>query len=207
MPRRAWSVVFLLAGGCTSGPESTTLVPFNPFITEASKPAEVLHVVASPGSKEVTDRVLVVGGRVIAANRQIGFRPRFSTLGTTKEEIFHRGTREIFLTEGLVRRCETDGALAAVICLELGRMIAEREGNAAPQTRIRQQGAPIDMPVGNDPGGTFGPPDGTRLMELNKYVEQPRLKEPVPPPSPTILAREYLRKAGFAPTELDNVLR
>ena len=82
MPRRVWAGgVILLAGGCLTGTESATLVPGNPFITEACKPTEVRHIVEAPGTKEAADRVLAVGGKVIAANPQIGFRPRFSTIG------------------------------------------------------------------------------------------------------------------------------
>ncbi len=200
----AWGgTFFLLAGGCLPGPESNTLVPTSPFVNHACKPVEVRHDVAAPGSKEASDRVWAVGGRVIAGNPQIGFRPRFSTVGSPKEEIYHHGTREVVITEGLVRRCETDGRLAAVICLELGKMIVERETCVDPVGRVRAERGPVEMPVGNDSGGLFGSPDGTRRMELTKYVEQARHKADSPPPAPENLARGYLSRAGFDPTELN----
>jgi hypothetical protein len=216
MKRCAWStVLLLLAGGCLPGPETATLVPCSPFVDQPFKPAEVRHVVEAPGSKEASDRVCAAGGRIIAANQLIGFRPRFITTNSPQEEIFHRGTRDVFITEGLVRRCETEAQLAQVLCLELGKMVAEREAFADPPARLKGEGVPIDMPVGNDVSGTFGSADGTRRMELNKYVEQAR-KEPQALPSPEILAAEYLRKAGYAAAEpqtttrkqaLDNMFR
>jgi hypothetical protein len=203
MKRRAGCVLLLLAGGCLPGPEGATLVPCNPFITQAFTPNPVPHVVESPGTKEASDRVLAVGGKVIAANPQIGFRPIFCTIGSPKEEIIHRGTRNVFISEGLVRSCETEGQLAAVICQELGKMVAERADLDDPALLVRQDRSPIEVPVGNDSGGTFGSPDGTRRMELSKYVEQPRHRGVVQPPSPEALAREYLRRAGYPPADLD----
>ena len=182
MKRRAWGgALFLLAGGCLPGPEATTLVPSSPFVNQACNPAEVRHEVQTPGSKEAAERVWSVGGRVIAANPQIGFRPHFTTIGSPTEEIYHHGIREVVITEGLVRRCEADAQLAAVLCLELGKIIAEREALADPADRQREERGPVEMPVG-------------------KYVGPTRRKvEVAPPPSPEALAREYLRKAGFTP--------
>ena len=48
------------------------------------------------------------------------------------------------------------------------------------------------MPVGSEVGGSFGPADGTRLMELSKYAEQAR-HEPQVPATPEVLADQYLR--------------
>jgi hypothetical protein len=196
--------LLLLVCGCMSE-DGSTMLPCNPFVTQAFKPAAVQHIVETPGTKEAADRVLTVGGKVVTANPQIGFRPRFCTIGSPKEEIIHRGNHDVFITEGLVRRCETDGQLAAVLCLELGKMVAERESLADPLTRMKPAYVPIDMPVGNDASGPFGSPDGTRRMELSKFEEQQRQKAEAPPPSPDSLARSYLRKAKFAPTDLDDI--
>jgi hypothetical protein len=202
MKRRAWTTpMLLLAGGCLPGPETATLVPCSPFADQGFRPAEVRQVVDAPGTKEASDRVCAVGGQIIAANQQIGFRPRFITTSSPLEESFHRGTRDVFITEGLVRRCETDAQLAAVLCLELGKMVAEREAFSEPLTRLKGETAPIDMEVGNDVSSGFGSPDGTRRMELSKYVEEPRHQPEAPPPAPEALAREYLRRSGFAPAE------
>jgi hypothetical protein len=57
-----------------------------------------------------------------------------------------------------------------------------------------------------DAGGVFGPPDGTRLAELAKFEkERPKPGAAPPPPDPMVLARIYLKKAGFDPRELDVV--
>jgi hypothetical protein len=197
------ALLLLFAVGCLPEQEGATLVPCSPFIDHAFTPAEARPVDEVPATKETADRVSAVAGKVVSANPGIGFRPRFLTSNSPHEEIYHRGMRDVFVTEGLVRRCETEDQLAAVVCLELAKMVVEREASSDPQTRRPADVEPIDMPVGNDSGGPFGSPDGTRRMELNKYVEQPRHKEDTAPPVPEALAREYLRNAGFKPTASD----
>ena len=83
-------------------------------------------------------------------------------------------------------------------------MVAERAVLPDPVAQVREGRGPIDMPVGNDSGGPLGSADGTRRMELSKFVEQGQPKPAATPPSPEVLARKYLRKAGFAPADLDD---
>jgi hypothetical protein len=62
----------------------------------------------------------------------------------------------------------------------------------------------MDVPVGNDSGGTFGPPDGTHLVELAKFEhDRPPRDVTIPPPSPDLLARRILQKAGYTLDDLD----
>ena len=141
MRRHARSApLLLLAGGCLGGPETATSLPCNPFADQAFRPGAVQHVVEAPGTKEASDRVCAVGGKIIAANEGIGFRPRFITTNGATEEIFHRGTRDVFITEGMVRRCQTEAQLAEVLCLELGKMVAEREAFTEPMSRSKEKG-------------------------------------------------------------------
>ena len=47
-----------------------------------------------------------------------------------------RGTGEVFISEGLVKKCKTDAELAVVLCSELGQMMVEkRSGRAAGRDR------------------------------------------------------------------------
>src|ERR1051325_6773959 len=113
MRRRFWAAGWVLtAGGCMSGTDSVTLVPSNPFISQPFAAKTVPHVAMSPGTEETARRVLPIGGQIVVANRALGMQPRFITIGQAKEELFHVGSQDLFVTEGLVRRCQTDAQLA-----------------------------------------------------------------------------------------------
>src|SRR5262249_38931906 len=150
-----------LAAGCF-GPEArTTLVPGDTFgNTPVVPPAR--HASYAPAPTEVAAHVDKVGRGLLAANREIGVRPPFITSGAPQPETFHKGTAEIDITEGLVKQCATDGQLAAVLCHELGKMVAEREKLAGPEVRRPERLPPQEVRVGSDNAGSFGPPDLVR---------------------------------------------
>src|SRR3989442_14962857 len=101
MRRRAWAAGWILAaGGCLSGPDGMTRVPSNPFVTQPHIPETAPHLTLSPGTQESAQRVLAIGGKIVAANRELGLRPRFTTIGSPKEELFHQGLQDVFITEG-----------------------------------------------------------------------------------------------------------
>jgi hypothetical protein len=163
--------------------------------------------VTVPASEEAARRVVTVGAKVVSANRSTGLRPAFSTIGAPEPEIFHRGTAEVWITEGLVRQCKTEGQLAAVLSRELGKMVSEREALASASVRAPDRGPPVNVPVGTDSRGAFGAADGVRLAELAKYDKtRHRPDDPLPPPpDPDVLARTYLTNAGFTTADLDDV--
>jgi hypothetical protein len=199
--------LLVAVGGCVSlGDEGLPSVPANTL----GKPPEQTRVETAvnhaPASEEVSRRVAVVGQKIVAMNPEIGMRPRFITVGSPQLEVMHIGANDLFITEGLANRCTTEGQLAAVLCQELGKMVTQREVLASPTTRRGQRQPPPEMPVGRDAGGTFGPPDGTRRIELMQFEkERQRPTDPLPPPDPDVLARTYLEKAGFALTDLSEV--
>ncbi|MCS6851429.1 MAG: hypothetical protein NZ700_09720 [Gemmataceae bacterium] len=201
-----WPWLALMIMGCVA-PE-TPLVPDRPF----DGPGRTFLPRRShfaPATTEAAARVDTIGRQIIAANPQTGVRPLFRTIGAPQPELFHQGTSEILITEGLVRLCKTDAELAALLCHELGRMISEREALAGPKTRVPDQPAPFDLRIGNDNGGIQRPADQTDLAERWKLEKsRPRLAPnapPPPPPDPERLARDYLVKAGYAESELDAV--
>jgi hypothetical protein len=205
MCRRAWAAGWILAaGGCLPESEGLTRVVADPFTQQAYLVPTTTHIAMSPGTQESADRLITIGGRIVNANRSFGLRPSFLTIGQPTQEVFHSSLQVICITEGLVKRCQSDDQLAAVLCHELGRMIAERESRADPQTRQPGDRLPQDVPVGNDYGGTFGSPDGTRHMELAK-IENARRKREEKAPNPDDIARTCLRNAGYKPEELDTV--
>jgi len=196
MPHRIWLVGLLIAvGGCVQEKTGLSVVASSSFEAKpdltATPAGSLIH---DPASEEAGKRVVQVGGQIVASNPTLGFRPAFTTIGAAGEEIFHRGDKAVFITEGLVRACLTDGQLAAVLCHELGKIAAERQELAA--TAPQDRGPPPGAPVGNDGGGVFGSPDGTRTAELAVY-EQKRRKAAAAAMTPVdaeALARTILQK-------------
>src|SRR4051794_4882356 len=159
----------------------------------------------TPAATEVAARVDALGRCIAAANPQAGVDRRslmFHTIGSPQVEVFHRGTSDIFVTEGLVRQCTTDGQLAAVLCSELGKLVSEREALTPAAVRRPDRTPPMDSGVGRDAGwGTA--PDQTRLRELADYdCDRKQRAQVVAPPDPAALARMYLIRAGYHDTDL-----
>ena len=107
MPHRVWLVGLLFAvGGCVQEQTGLSVVSSSSFDEKpelAATPAgSLIHAAAS---EEAGKRVVQVGGQIIAANPKLGFKPAFTTIGAPWEEIFHRGDKAVFITEGLVREC------------------------------------------------------------------------------------------------------
>jgi hypothetical protein len=207
MTRRVLAVsapLWLLVVGCIDANR-----PYLVSGNAASAPARACALSdaqRAPATEEAAKRVIVVGQRVVLANPQMGLRPVFCTMGTPDPEIFHRGTGgldgcQVMISEGLIRRCPTDGQLAAVLCYELGRIVAEREAQASPELRQGKTRLDPEAPIGNDAWEPFGTPDGTRMMEQAKLEKQRR--KPLAPLVPEVLAHQYLTRAGYADTDLE----
>lgn len=207
MVRAGWLVVLSMlaaAAGCTSQEKPSALVSPNPF--DSSVPLSPgMRASYAPAATEEAARVDLLGRKLIAANPEIGMKPIFFTIGAPQPEIFHKGARELDITEGLVKQCPDDAQLAAVLCHELGKMVSEREALTGPKVRNPERLPPIDVPVGNDPFGNS--PDMVALAERAKYAPRPQYasSETSLPPDPNTLARFYLKKAHYAESDLDNV--
>jgi hypothetical protein len=180
------------------------MVPASPF--GAPGPIQNVPVKAafSPASTEMVLRVDVVRRTVLAANPKLTVRPVAAVSGLPHLEIFHQGTQLIHLTEGLVKRCKNDGELAALLCLELGKMVSERESLSGPRGQSAEGGLPIDVPMGN--AGQPGATDQVALAELAKHESRrKRTASRRAPLDPYVLAAEYLEKAGYQRAALDAV--
>lgn len=201
MDRRLLIVPLFALAGCVNEKENEMLVSPNPF----AGPATVTRAQTSfpQANIEVAARVDQLGRKILAANRQIGLQPFFCAIGSQNEEVFHQGNSKLIVTEGLVRQCKSDADLAAVICRELGKMVSEREALASPAMRTPQRRPPIRVEVGPDVGGNMRTDDGTELYELAKYQQQGGRPMQLPP-DPNVLARLYLKKAGYAEAALDD---
>jgi hypothetical protein len=204
----AWALL-LAASGCVSTDSDLTMVTSGPTgTTSFAIPREMFNPKKAPASEAEEQRVLAVGQKILAANKHLNLPSTFPfvTVGKDSDELFHLDTQAIVITDALARKCTTDGQLAALLCMELGRMIAERERLASPRLRQEGGGPPMDVPVGGDYRNMYGGPDQTRLMELYKYDhERRRPATAAPLPSADALARGYLQKAGYDPKELAGV--
>jgi hypothetical protein len=200
MPR--WGLLLasaLLWSGCildrqpeTAGARPTDS-PFNDARTAAMKQANV----------EACTRVFGLGQRILAANRDLPQRIVFRAAGSPDPEVFHQGTTSIIVTQKLVEMCSDDGLLAAVLCLELGKMVAEREALAAPAARQPQTRLPLEGVAFPGTAGVANP-DPLRLNELAVYEQdQRRVSGKLYLPDPRELARKYLSRSGFPPEDLD----
>jgi hypothetical protein len=198
-----WLASLLAVAGCVGDGEKLPLVAPSPFgpPPNVQLTSRVLH---APASQQEAMRVNLVWQKLLLANKETGLRPVFHTVGMPTPEIFHKGTGELYITEGLTKQCTTDAQLAAVLALEMGKMVAEREVLAGPAARRPERLPPQEIRVGADAGGTFGPADGTHLAELLKYEKEGgRPHGPLPPPpDPNVLARAYLVKAGYSEKDL-----
>jgi hypothetical protein len=200
---RIFPVVLFGTIGCLPREPNTTLVPSNPF--GSPPPSPTARASVPPASIQAAARVDSLGRKMVAANPQLGVQPLFRTIGAPQPEIFHQGTFEIDITEGLVNRCSTDAELAAVLASELGKMVSEREFLAGPQARAPEREPPMEVRIGSDNAGSFGPADQLHRAELAKYDKERRQQAAtaVVPPDPQALARGYFLKAGFTAAEFD----
>jgi hypothetical protein len=206
MIHRSWLLAgpVLLAAGCLNQQSETSLVPDNPFGYTPPAPTQTRAAYA-PAPLETAARVDTLGRKILAANKETGVKPLFRTIGVPQAEVFHYGTAEINITEGLVKQCQTEGQLAAILCTELGKMVAEREALAGPEARQPDPLPPPEVRIGTDNAGSLGTPDQTRLAELAKFEKRPRHSTlPLTLPDPQALARTYLTQSGYTEKDLDD---
>src|SRR5258708_6500896 len=80
----------------------------------------------SPASVEVASHVDELAQRIIEQNTFTGIEPVVTVIGIPDAVLFHRGPSQLFISEGLVKKCKTEPELAAVLCSELGQMMAQK---------------------------------------------------------------------------------
>jgi hypothetical protein len=157
-----------------------------------------------PAHVENVERVEMLGRRIIAQNTFTGIEPMFIVPGIPETVLFHRGSEQLFISEGLVKQCKTEAELAAVLCSELGQMVAEKKA-------VRRVGADRDsfpnngLPAGSSiAGGAFDDPGRAAEMAYRDR-NRTRTTPTVEPADASKLSRDLLKGAGFDPAELDRV--
>ncbi|MDY3561431.1 hypothetical protein R5W23_002709 [Gemmata sp. JC673] len=155
-------------------------------------------------SLQTASRVEVLSRRIVVQNTFTGIEPMIFTIGVKEPTLFHRGPNELFISEGLVNKCKTEEELAAVLCSELGQMVAEAR-NAKSVARevapLRDTGHGAGSMV---PGGTAY--DASQQANLAYHEKRyPRTAPGVDPEDTAKVARELMKGAGFDPAGLEQV--
>jgi hypothetical protein len=196
--RRLMLACALFCGGCMFDRPREPAIPRDPVRVSRSSAIEQANV-------EACTRVYGLGLRLLVSNPELPQALVFRAAGAPQPEVFHQGNSSIVVTQKLCEMCKSDGELAAVLSLELGKMIAEREALAPLEAREPQPRPPVD-PVTFRTTSGMANPDEFRLNELALYEEDQRRHAGKPYlPDPRELARKYLFRAGFNPDELDRV--
>jgi hypothetical protein len=157
-------------------------------------------------SLAVAERVEMIGRKIIVQNTFTGLDPVFMCIGDkATAAVFHIGTGQLVITEGMVEKCGSDAELAAVLCSEMGQMVAEKRAAKALGRDIDPaRDANFGAGASPFPGGTAF--DAGRSAEL-AYHEQkhPRTGGAPSATDATQAARDLLKGAGYSPAELDRV--
>jgi hypothetical protein len=206
--RNRWSLALLLFTGCLP----TQLMPDDPPTQQVggapfadARKSAATKVNYAPAAPEVSFRVVMVKDKLIGENPQVGIKPYVTAIGTADPEVFHVGLSQIYITEGLVRQCATEGQLAAVLANELGRMISEREAAVPDDIRQPERLLPIALPIGSTGSGRDRDP--INYIELAQHEKlYPKHAKKLPRPNPQLVARDILERAGYQRTELDAAL-
>ena len=154
----------------------------------------------APATIRVTEKVEDLGRLILARNAFTGLGDvLITTIGVPENVLFHNGPGQLFVSEGLVNACHNEPEMAAVLCSELGKMIAE-------QRQARALGRDKDP----HPLVTVAP----NGLTAGEVASQPSVIPAVGPDSrdasttthdPVALAKDLLRGAGFDPGELDRI--
>jgi hypothetical protein len=206
-------VTVAVASGCLpsdflhldTGPTGAASVPISPFTTPAPAVFQTTSATKPPqASPEAAIAVDKVGQQLLAANKSLGMKPLFLTIGSPQPEIFHRDTSALLITEGLVKQCKTEAQLAALLSVELGRMVSEREALASPAAHNPEKSPPMTVTMGN--AGQFSGLEQLQQVEVDKLgCDRRRPPKRFVPPDPLVLARGYLDAAGFDKSQVDAV--
>ncbi|MER3417294.1 MAG: hypothetical protein C4297_13960 [Gemmataceae bacterium] len=173
-----------------------------PHLPKATPYSEAV-VPATPTSSHT--RIQRVTQHLLQANPEIRWNPRLVIVATPAIELRPQSDGRLLISEGLLQHCVSDGQLSAAIGYGLARWVVEQEH--AGQQRAHQQREPLPpLDFGKD-GGRFGEADLSYQASLGRLGldrRQPTVQASVP--DAATLARTYLQRAGYSPSELDSIL-
>lgn len=184
----------LFCAGCLPG-ELTTGLPTVACNQLGTSPAVTTSFRASmpPSNGELAGKVYFVGLAIAAGSFNLGLDPQvtFITYPSSSVEIFHVGRKEVFITEGLASRCDSD-QLAGVLAGELGKMAAERIV-ASPYLDAHDLQGPVHLEAAGD-----GSKEGGEVLELVHSGGHNERNYKAVRPDPRKLAQLFLERANFA---------
>jgi hypothetical protein len=196
------AVVLTLVGGCQQSScwRSTTSAAEPPYV-KPERPAPASGIQQASGGYVAPQNVRVqhVAAQLVQANAVLGLRPKFEVVPGDQKMLRREGHR-IVVSEALVDACETDGQLAALLALELGQMVADRQ---AARSEPENVAPPPEVHIGGPDGGGFGPQ--LRQAELAK-LGLDRRRPPAGVPDVQTLACQILSRSGFDPKEVQRAL-
>ncbi len=196
-----WMMAAALAsGGCTFDRPDNSPLPTGPnqIVRTPANSRELMQANIAACS-----RVYQIGQKILGASPELPQQMVFRAAASPEAEVFHQGTTSIVVTQKLIDMCQNDNQLAAVMCVELGKMMAERTALAPLQSDPPPR--PLEGPTFNSTVGSANE-DPMRLNELAQYEKLQ--KRPAEPPrflDPNDLARKYLTRAGYQPEDVDRV--
>ncbi|MFO0805557.1 MAG: hypothetical protein U0791_20845 [Gemmataceae bacterium] len=152
----------------------------------------------SAASVEHIRRVDDLAKRILDQNTFTGVDPVIRVLGVPESALFHRGANELFISEGLVKKCKTEPELAAVLCTELGKMMSQK------RAAIAVGRTPDPIPEVALPG-VSSDSSQVRQAELALQKRREDQKRAAEQAGDVQLAKDLLKGAGFDPAEYDRV--
>lgn len=152
-----------------------------------------------PAAIDLAARVDQVGRELLAASPFLGVDPIFQTVSMPEPVLFHPNPNIVIISDGLVKRCTNDDALAAVLAAELGQMAAERK----VANRNELPPLPVNLPDGANQNAGGISSDQTHLAELAMYEKKYRRGGPAV--NGQELAKDVLRSAGRPDSQLATV--
>jgi hypothetical protein len=150
-------LAIILVASILCGCESS---PFRALTSFKNRPVELPE--GRQPSLASAARVDEVGRKILAANVFSGLEVSFQTIGDPEPLLFHHGRQGLFISDSLVNRCQNEEELAAVLCSELGKMIAEQRN--AVRMGYRDPISNLSFASSGEANGITG--DQFRLAEL-----------------------------------------
>lgn len=166
---------------------------FLPFFDDSPKEAKI-----GAASVEHARRVDELAKRILDQNTFTGIEPVVRVIGVPESVLFHRGVNELFISEGLVKKCKTEAELAGVLCTELGKMMAQKRSAVAVGR------TPDPIPEIALPGGRS---DASQVRDAELALQKRRdnQKRAESQTGEAQLAKDLLKGAGFDPAAFEQV--
>lgn len=147
----------------------------------------------TPASADAADRVNDIGHDLLAGTPLGIPEVDFFAVGSPDLELFHQSVTLVYISDGLVKRCRTDGELAAVLAVEVGRLTAEFRRAARKETPDPIPAAAESSRSNSDPARDL------YLAQFEKDGISPARKRHWPTVDANDIAADLLRNAGYDP--------